>query len=132
MMFAVTPRAHCEHSDNGLKLVPEVGLDAKKPCQECGHVGENWVCLSCYEVCVQYMSGARGWVVKTHATKCTCVLILVYCIVYTVHSVCNDVQCVCVFVIISDQCKVQTVWSGVNASWSMDSATCYMCRYMKR
>lgn len=49
-MFAVTPRVHCDHIVGGLHPVPAEGLDSKKPCKECGHVGETWVCLCCYEV----------------------------------------------------------------------------------
>ena len=51
-MFAVTPRSHCDHIDGGLSPVPVEGLDSGRPCRECSHVGENWVCLSCYEVCM--------------------------------------------------------------------------------
>ena len=50
-MFAVTPRSHCDHIDNGLRSVPPEGLNSQAPCQECSNVGENWICLCCYEVC---------------------------------------------------------------------------------
>ena len=50
-MFAVTPRSHCDHIDNGLRSIPPEGLNSQAPCQECSNVGENWICLCCYEVC---------------------------------------------------------------------------------
>ena len=52
-MFAVTPKRYCDHTDAGLKPLSPGGLDVKIPCKECGHIGENWVCLSCYEVRIQ-------------------------------------------------------------------------------
>lgn len=56
-MFAVTPKRYCDHVDTGLKPIPEGGLDVIIPCKECAHVGENWVCLCCYEVhCSRYVN----------------------------------------------------------------------------
>uniref|UniRef100_A0A8C0LDB1 Protein deacetylase HDAC6 n=1 Tax=Canis lupus dingo TaxID=286419 RepID=A0A8C0LDB1_CANLU len=37
--------------------IPESGLDVTQPCQDCGVLQENWVCLSCYQVyCGRYIS----------------------------------------------------------------------------
>lgn len=33
-----------------VRPVPEAGLDVTQPCQDCGALQENWVCLSCYQV----------------------------------------------------------------------------------
>ena len=52
-MHAVVPLSWCQHlefSELMLNPVPEVGLNHLDPCIECGNVGENWVCLNCYEV----------------------------------------------------------------------------------
>ncbi|XP_013408875.1 LOW QUALITY PROTEIN: histone deacetylase 6-like [Lingula anatina] len=49
-MFAVVPLPWCEH----LKMVappPERGLDVFAACSMCESTKENWVCLTCYEVC---------------------------------------------------------------------------------
>ena len=57
-MHAVVPLSWCQHlefSELMLNPVPEVGLNHLDPCIECGNVGENWVCLNCYEVCVTKM-----------------------------------------------------------------------------
>ena len=48
-MYAVVPLSWCPHLD-AVQPVPPQGLDVEQPCEECSHVGENWVCLSCYEV----------------------------------------------------------------------------------
>ena len=52
-MHAVVPLSWCRHlefSEQMLNTVPEGGLNHLDPCLECGNVGENWVCLNCYEV----------------------------------------------------------------------------------
>lgn len=46
--FAVEPLRWCAHLDDITKLSGE--LDTSEPCGDCGHVGENWVCLTCYKV----------------------------------------------------------------------------------
>ncbi|XP_067934488.1 histone deacetylase 6-like [Watersipora subatra] len=52
-MFAVTPLSWCAHIEDNLPL-PGM-LDTSSPCLDCGHVGENWVCLTCYKVyCSRY------------------------------------------------------------------------------
>ena len=48
-MYAVYPKSWCEHLES-VQPVPAAGIDVTEPCRECGHVGENWVCLVCYQV----------------------------------------------------------------------------------
>lgn len=45
---AVIPHNWCHHIELN-NPVPHK-LDCTKPCEECGAVGENWVCLTCYKV----------------------------------------------------------------------------------
>ena len=49
-MFAVVPLPWCPHLNDGVHPLPPAGLDVHQPCTDCGHVGENWVCLTCYQV----------------------------------------------------------------------------------
>ena len=49
-MFTVVPLTWCPHLKEGVAHLPPRGLHVKDPCLECGHVGENWLCLQCYEV----------------------------------------------------------------------------------
>lgn len=49
VFYAVTPMSWCPH----LVAVcpkPATGLNVTQPCQDCGTLEENWVCLSCYQV----------------------------------------------------------------------------------
>ncbi|XP_019485164.1 PREDICTED: histone deacetylase 6 isoform X1 [Hipposideros armiger] len=56
MFYAVTPLSWCPHLV-AVCPIPEAGLDVTQPCQDCGALQENWVCLSCYEVyCSRYIS----------------------------------------------------------------------------
>ena len=48
-MYAVYPKPWCEHLQS-VEPVPVRGIDVTEPCLECGHVGENWLCLVCYQV----------------------------------------------------------------------------------
>ncbi|XP_047620437.1 histone deacetylase 6 isoform X2 [Phacochoerus africanus] len=50
MFYAVSPLLWCPHVV-AVRPVPEAGLDVTQPCQDCGALQENWVCLSCYQVC---------------------------------------------------------------------------------
>nr|XP_030702620.1 histone deacetylase 6 isoform X1 [Globicephala melas]XP_030702621.1 histone deacetylase 6 isoform X1 [Globicephala melas]XP_030702622.1 histone deacetylase 6 isoform X1 [Globicephala melas]XP_030702623.1 histone deacetylase 6 isoform X1 [Globicephala melas] len=56
MFYAVTPLPWCPHLV-AVCPVPEAGLDVTQPCQDCGALQENWVCLSCYQVyCSRYIN----------------------------------------------------------------------------
>nr|XP_035966801.1 histone deacetylase 6 isoform X2 [Halichoerus grypus] len=56
MFYAVTPLPWCPHLV-AVRPIPESGLDVTQPCQDCGTLQENWVCLSCYQVhCGRYIS----------------------------------------------------------------------------
>ncbi|KAM7134140.1 protein deacetylase HDAC6 isoform 2-T3 [Macrochelys suwanniensis] len=56
MLYAVTPLPWCPHLDS-LQPLPPAGLDVLAPCEECGSLGENWVCLACYQVlCGRYVN----------------------------------------------------------------------------
>lgn len=47
--FAVVPLNWCPHLETVVEVPPE-GLSVETPCAECDQVGENWVCLICYQV----------------------------------------------------------------------------------
>ncbi|EDQ88423.1 uncharacterized protein MONBRDRAFT_8876 [Monosiga brevicollis MX1] len=53
--FAVEPKRDCPH----VALVrPMLEFELESPCCDCGHVGENWVCLACSTVrCSRYING---------------------------------------------------------------------------
>uniref|UniRef100_A0A7N5KHE8 Protein deacetylase HDAC6 n=1 Tax=Ailuropoda melanoleuca TaxID=9646 RepID=A0A7N5KHE8_AILME len=54
--YAVIPLPWCPHLV-AVGPIPESGLDVTQPCQDCGTLQENWVCLSCYQVyCGRYVS----------------------------------------------------------------------------
>ncbi|XP_025324517.1 histone deacetylase 6 isoform X3 [Canis lupus familiaris] len=56
VLYAVTPLPWCPHLV-AVCPIPESGLDVTQPCQDCGVLQENWVCLSCYQVyCGRYIS----------------------------------------------------------------------------
>ena len=46
--FAVVPLKWCAHIEDTTPLQHD--LDSSQPCQECSAEGENWVCLTCYQV----------------------------------------------------------------------------------
>lgn len=48
-MFAVVPLPECPHLD-AVREVPASGINVNDPCLKCGNVGENWVCLTCFQV----------------------------------------------------------------------------------
>lgn len=48
-MFAVVPLRDCPHLES-VNKVPDTGIDAKAPCQECESTVENWICLTCYSI----------------------------------------------------------------------------------
>ncbi|KAK2155760.1 hypothetical protein LSH36_232g03050 [Paralvinella palmiformis] len=55
-LCSVVPLPWCPHL-NDIKPVPSKGLDTNAPCLQCGNIGENWVCLVCYEVhCSRYIN----------------------------------------------------------------------------
>ena len=68
-LFAVEPLPWCPHLPSVRPLPPQ-GLDTHRPCEDCGDVTENWVCLVCYKVrlCVLWGGGGGGCVVL-----CVCV-----------------------------------------------------------
>ncbi|KAK2491645.1 hypothetical protein MC885_012756, partial [Smutsia gigantea] len=56
MFYAVTPLPWCPDLV-AVCPIPEAGLDVTQPCQDCGVLQENWVCLSCYQVyCGRYIN----------------------------------------------------------------------------
>jgi len=53
-MYAVIPLPGCPHMDSVCQ-VPARGIDAHQPCGDCADSGENWLCLTCYQVyCGRY------------------------------------------------------------------------------
>uniref|UniRef100_A0A8D2DMH3 Protein deacetylase HDAC6 n=1 Tax=Sciurus vulgaris TaxID=55149 RepID=A0A8D2DMH3_SCIVU len=54
--YAVTPLSWCPHLV-AVCPTPVAGLDINQPCEDCGTLEENWVCLSCYQVyCSRYVN----------------------------------------------------------------------------
>ncbi|KAL6033332.1 hypothetical protein STEG23_009974 [Scotinomys teguina] len=49
VFFAVTPLSWCPHL-TAICPIPEAGLDMAQPCETCGTLQENWVCLTCYQM----------------------------------------------------------------------------------
>uniref|UniRef100_A0A452R570 Histone deacetylase 6 n=1 Tax=Ursus americanus TaxID=9643 RepID=A0A452R570_URSAM len=56
--YAVTPLPWCPHLV-AVGPIPESGLDVTQPCQDCGTLRENWVCLSCYQALLDVKSLAH-------------------------------------------------------------------------
>ncbi len=55
--FAVAPKPHCEHCEL-VRVAAGVVLDINAPCTECGNVGENMQCLTCFVVmCGRHVQG---------------------------------------------------------------------------
>ena len=48
-MYAVTPLPWCPHLETVTPL-PQGGINTTAPCQDCGDLSENWICLVCYKV----------------------------------------------------------------------------------
>ncbi|TRY79116.1 hypothetical protein TCAL_06597 [Tigriopus californicus] len=52
----VMPKPWCEHLKTNVTQKPWTEVSLKDPCQTCGNVGENWLCLICQEVhCSRYV-----------------------------------------------------------------------------
>ncbi|XP_047221732.1 histone deacetylase 6 isoform X2 [Girardinichthys multiradiatus] len=49
-LYVVDPLAWCPHLD-AVKAFPHSGIDVFQPCGDCGSDTENWICLTCYQVC---------------------------------------------------------------------------------
>ncbi|XP_067833888.1 histone deacetylase 6 [Heptranchias perlo] len=55
-LFAVTPLSWCPHLEM-VQPIPTSGLNVSQVCEDCGSVGENWVCLTCFQVhCGRYVN----------------------------------------------------------------------------
>uniref|UniRef100_A0A914XNF6 Uncharacterized protein n=1 Tax=Plectus sambesii TaxID=2011161 RepID=A0A914XNF6_9BILA len=48
-LHAVVPLTDCPHL-SAVTSVPAAGIDVHAACSQCANVGENWICLVCYEV----------------------------------------------------------------------------------
>ena len=56
-MFAVSPKAWCQHLESLVPLPSDGVLDTKALCEVCQTPRENWVCLSCHKVlCGRYIN----------------------------------------------------------------------------
>ncbi|XP_023573557.1 histone deacetylase 6 isoform X2 [Octodon degus] len=56
ILYAVTPLPWCPHLV-AVRPTPAAGLDVTQPCEDCGTLQENWLCLSCYQVyCSRYVN----------------------------------------------------------------------------
>eukprot|EP00048_Salpingoeca_helianthica_P022386 m.17932 g.17932 ORF g.17932 m.17932 type:complete len:172 (+) comp7248_c0_seq1:1681-2196(+) len=55
-MAAVQVKTDCPHASTAIN--EELDFERTTPCAECGHVGENWVCLGCSRVlCSRFVQG---------------------------------------------------------------------------
>lgn len=73
-LFAVEPLPFCPHLTE-IQPLPVSGLCSHAPCQQCGAVGENWVCLTCFEThCSRYVHGHM----KQHGTETGHSMVLSY------------------------------------------------------
>lgn len=64
-MFEVTPLPWCAHLDQ-MQIVPTNGVNYQEQCVNCDHVGENWLCLTCYQVNITFASDdCRGMQMET-------------------------------------------------------------------
>ena len=54
----IVPLPWCPHLDLITKSPPPLNIDVQKEsCEECGHVGENWICLICLTIhCSRYVN----------------------------------------------------------------------------
>ncbi|OBS81149.1 hypothetical protein A6R68_20671, partial [Neotoma lepida] len=57
VFYAVTPLPWCPHLA-ALCPIPAAGLDMAQPCESCGTLQENWVCLTCYQDLQEVKSAA--------------------------------------------------------------------------
>ncbi|KAM6143529.1 protein deacetylase HDAC6 [Erethizon dorsatum] len=56
ILYAVTPLPWCPHLVV-VRPTPAASLDVTQPCEDCGTLQENWLCLSCYQVyCSRYVN----------------------------------------------------------------------------
>jgi histone deacetylase 6 len=79
--FAVEPLPYCPHLQF-LEPVPCHGIEARAPCKECSQTGENWICLTCYEVhCSRYVHGhmEEHWKQCAHSLVLSLADISVWC-----------------------------------------------------
>lgn len=53
-MFAVIPVPWCPHLDSLYAIPSDVKFEQGVKCVDCDHTVENWVCLHCYIVSMQY------------------------------------------------------------------------------
>lgn len=54
----VQPLTWCPHLETATSASIPISIDVQKAsCEECGHVGENWICLICLSVhCSRYVN----------------------------------------------------------------------------
>ncbi|XP_013363619.1 PREDICTED: histone deacetylase 6 isoform X2 [Chinchilla lanigera] len=56
LFYAVTALPWCPHLV-AVHPTPAASLDVTQPCEDCGALQENWLCLSCYQVyCSRYVN----------------------------------------------------------------------------
>lgn len=49
-LYAVAPLPFCPHLAQICPIPAGVSVDVQSSCSGCGHIGENWLCLTCYHV----------------------------------------------------------------------------------
>lgn len=50
MGYAVEPLSCCPHLEQ-VNVLPKP-IDVKEKCSKCDDDSENWICLTCFEVCI--------------------------------------------------------------------------------
>ncbi|XP_042525135.1 histone deacetylase 6 isoform X3 [Dipodomys spectabilis] len=81
LFYAVTPMPWCPHL-GAVCPIPAAGLNVNQPCDTCGTMEENWVCLSCYKVyCSRYINGhmVSHYEASQHPLVLSCVDLSSWC-----------------------------------------------------
>eukprot|EP01116_Phalansterium_solitarium_P000243 TRINITY_DN10143_c0_g1_i2.p1 TRINITY_DN10143_c0_g1~~TRINITY_DN10143_c0_g1_i2.p1 ORF type:complete len:455 (+),score=85.60 TRINITY_DN10143_c0_g1_i2:118-1482(+) len=83
MAYAVEPRLNCPHlSKNFNAETLPASISVTAPCRHCDNIGENWICLSCFQVnCSRHVKGhaAEHFEAKKHAVAVSFSDLSVWC-----------------------------------------------------
>ncbi|XP_051035515.1 histone deacetylase 6 isoform X2 [Phodopus roborovskii] len=97
VFYAVTPLSWCPHLV-AVCPIPAAGLDTSQPCETCGTLQENWVCLTCYQVyCSRYVNAhmVHHHEASQHPLVLSCVDLSTWCYLcqaYVHHQDLQDVK----------------------------------------
>ncbi|XP_059108968.1 histone deacetylase 6 isoform X3 [Peromyscus eremicus] len=94
VFYAVTPLSWCPHL-TAVCPIPAEGLDVAQPCETCGTVQENWVCLTCYQVyCSRYVNShmVHHHEASEHPLVLSCVDLSTWCYLCQAYVHHQDLQ----------------------------------------